>query len=111
MEPASDDPAISVLALPLAMDWLDIGSWPAFGLTGGGDGTGNAIAAPRCVVQDSSRLLVVSDVPRHLLAVVGCEDLIVVHTRDATLICRADQAESIKRLHVTVAICFGSEYI
>jgi hypothetical protein len=37
--------------------------------------------------------------------------MIVVHTRDATLICRADQAESIKRLHATVAARFGGEYI
>ena len=111
MEPASNDPAISVLALPPAVDWLDIGSWPAFGLTRSRDEAGNAIAAPRSVLQDSSRVLVVSDVPGHLLAVVGCEDLIVIHTRDATLVCRTDQAESIKRLHATVATCFGSEYI
>jgi hypothetical protein len=39
-------------------------------------------------------MLVMSDVPGHLLAVVGCEDLIVFHTQDATLICRADDAES-----------------
>jgi mannose-1-phosphate guanylyltransferase len=111
MEPAADDPAITVLAVPLAADWLDIGSWPAFGLTRSRDEAGNAIAAPRSVLQDSVRVLVVSDVPGHLLAVAGCEDLIVVHTRDATLICRADQAESIKRLQATVATRFGGEYV
>jgi len=47
MEPASNDPAISVLALPLAVDWLDIGFWPAFGLTRSRDEAGNAITAPR----------------------------------------------------------------
>jgi mannose-1-phosphate guanylyltransferase len=111
MEPASHDPAISVLALPLTADWLDVGSWPAFGLTRRRDEAGNMIAAPRCVLQDSSGTLVVSDVPGHLLAVVGCDDLIVVHTRDATLVCRAEQAESIKRLHAIVATRFGGEYV
>jgi mannose-1-phosphate guanylyltransferase len=111
MEPASHDPAVAVLAVPLTAEWLDIGSWPAFGLTRSRDEAGNAVAAPHTVLQDSSGMLVVSDDPGHLLAIVGCQDLIVVHTRDATLVCRADQAEAIKRLHATVAARFGGEYV
>ena len=111
MEPASQDPAVSVVAVPLPLRWLDIGSWPSFGRTLDRDAAGNAAAAPRCVLQDCSRTMAVSDDPTHLLAILGCEDLIVVHTRDVTLVCRADHAEAVKRLHQQVAERFGDEYV
>jgi mannose-1-phosphate guanylyltransferase len=110
MEPASQDPTVAVAAMPLSMQWLDIGSWPSFGQTLSRDAAGNAQAAPRCVLQDCSRTLAISEDATHLLAIVGCEDLIVVHTRDATLVCHAAHAEAIKRLHQTVAARFGEEY-
>ncbi len=34
----------------------------------------------------------------HLVALVGCENLVVIHTDDATLVCRADRAGEVKRL-------------
>ena len=33
MEPASKDPAMNVVAVPMPLQWLDIGSWPSFGQT------------------------------------------------------------------------------
>lgn len=98
MEPASRDARFEVLALPLAVDWLDIGSWNAFARMCRRDGDGNALAADHCTLIDSRNSLVASDDPGHLIAMIGCDELIVVHTADATLICRADQAESVKRL-------------
>ena len=55
--------------------------------------------------------LVASSDPEHLIATIGCEDLIIVHTPDATLVCRADRAEAIKELHRLVAERFGDEYL
>jgi mannose-1-phosphate guanylyltransferase len=43
--------------------------------------------------------MVVSDDPAHTVAVLGCEDLIVVHTRDATLVMPRGRAEELKALH------------
>ena len=34
----------------------------------------------------------------HLTAVVGASDLVVVHTKDATLVCPKDKAQEIKAL-------------
>jgi mannose-1-phosphate guanylyltransferase len=34
----------------------------------------------------------------HLLAVIGADDLIVVHTADATLVCPRNRAQDIKQL-------------
>ena len=46
---------------------------------------------------------VASSVDGHLLALVGCEGLVVVHTPTATLVMPADQAQRVKELHARVA--------
>ncbi|MHC4949014.1 MAG: mannose-1-phosphate guanylyltransferase, partial [Planctomycetota bacterium] len=51
---------------------------------------------------DSHGVLAVSDDPEHTIATVGCDDLIVVHTRDVTLVCPASQAERVKELAAKV---------
>jgi mannose-1-phosphate guanylyltransferase len=54
--------------------------------------------------------LIASSDARHLITAIGCEDLIIIHTPDATLVCRKDQAEGIKELHRLVGERFGKEY-
>jgi len=111
MEPASRDPLVRVAALPMRLRWLDIGSWPMYARTLERDDRGNAVAAAKVLVQDSKNTLVASSDPNHLVTVLGCEDLIVVHTPDATLICSRSQAEAIKQLHELVRRRFGDEYV
>jgi mannose-1-phosphate guanylyltransferase len=110
MEPASQDPAVQVAAIPMQLRWLDVGSWPAFAETCPHDAQGNALAAPRHEVQESSGCLIVSDDPEHLVALIGCRDMIVVHAGNATLVCRAEMAEQIKELQKRVAARFGGRY-
>jgi mannose-1-phosphate guanylyltransferase len=43
-------------------------------------------------------MTVVSDDPAHLIATVGCEDLVIVHTADATLVMPRAEAERVKDL-------------
>ena len=109
MEPASRDPQVRVAALPMSLDWLDVGSWPAFARTCPQDAEGNALAAARHLLLDTRRTLVASSDPQHLIATIGCEDLIVIHTPEATLVCRSDQAETIKQLHQMLGERFGDE--
>ena len=40
----------------------------------------------------------------------GCRDLIVIHTKNATLICPADKAELIKDLYNEAAKQFGGKF-
>ena len=111
MEPASRDPAFQVAAIPMPLEWLDIGSWPMFAETCPHDGEGNAIGAERHVLLNSRGTLVASDDPGHVIAAVGCEDLLIVHTPDATLVCRADCAEDIKKVYSLIGERFGAEYL
>jgi mannose-1-phosphate guanylyltransferase len=96
MEPATRNPLVRVAAIPMQLNWLDIGSWPAFAQTCPHDDRGNALAARRHLLHETAGCTAVSSDPDHLIAMIGCQDLIVVHTPDATLICHADMAEKIK---------------
>jgi mannose-1-phosphate guanylyltransferase len=111
MEPASRDSSLRVAAIPMPLRWLDVGSWPMFAKTCTTDENGNALAAETRILVGTSNTLVASSDPKHLIATVGCEDLVIVHTPDATLICRADSAEAVKELQRLVAERFGGEYV
>ena len=106
MEPASKDAKVKVIAVPMPLSWLDVGSWPAFAETCAHDEQGNAMGEGKHLLMDTRNTLVASSEPGHLIATVGCDDLIIIHTPDATLVCRKDQAEAIKQLHAKV----GGEY-
>ncbi|MCW2608104.1 MAG: putative mannose-phosphate guanylyltransferase [Frankiales bacterium] len=101
MEPASTSEEFTVVALPLAARWLDVGSWPAYGEALGRDESGNAVSA-RAVVHASRDCVVASSDPDHLVTLVGCEGLVVVHTPTSTLVMPADDAQRVKELHALV---------
>jgi mannose-1-phosphate guanylyltransferase len=111
MEPASRDSALSVAAVPMSLDWIDVGSWATFAGACPTDEQGNAIAAGNHILEQTSGTVVASADPEHLIAVLGCEGLVVVHTRDATLVCRKEQAEAVKKLQGEVARKFGGAYL
>ena len=111
MEPASRDTAVTVAAIPMPLRWLDVGSWPSFAETCPRDENGNALAAGRAMLLDTHGTLAVSSDPTHLIATIGCEGMIVVHTPDATLICRADCADAIKELHGQIADRYGRDAV
>jgi len=102
MEPASTSPDFVVAALPLAAHWLDVGSWPAYGDAVGRDDAGNALGDGLREVVASRDCVVASSDPDHLIALVGCLGLVVVHTPAATLVMPADQAQRVKELHALV---------
>ncbi len=102
MEPASTSPDFTVAALPLAARWLDVGSWPAYGAAVGVDEDGNAVGAAHAVLHASRDNVVASSDPDHLVTLVGCEGLVVVHTPTATLVMPAAQAQRVKELHALV---------
>jgi mannose-1-phosphate guanylyltransferase len=111
MEPASRDASVQVAAVPMPLKWLDVGSWPSFALTCPMDGKQNATGEGKSLLMDSQGMLVASSDPSHLIVTVGCQNLMVIHTPEATLICPADQAERIKEVQQLVAAKFGPGYI
>lgn len=106
MEPASreKDHSVSVCTVSTDVSWLDVGSWPSYGETLKPDADGNrrgaaAAGESGAVLLDCRDTLVVSDDPSHTVTALGMRDVIIVHTRDATLVMPRSQAESLKKLH------------
>ena len=100
MEPASTDREVSVCTVMMDVDWLDVGSWPSFAETVSRDADGNRSAGRGdSVLHASTDSLVVNAQPGHTVAVLGASDLIVVHTKDATLVMPRSRAEDLKSLH------------
>lgn len=103
MEPASTDTKVSVACVEMDLSWLDVGSWPSYGETLTPDEHGNrrggALGKETGIVMHGKNNLVVSSDPKHTVALLGCEDLIVVHTPEATLVMPREKAEELKNLH------------
>ena len=88
--------ALHVAVAECRFDWDDIGSWTALRNHLTADSNGNV--ATGLFAELDSRNLIVSGQPNHLVAAIGVENLVIVTTPDATLVCRADQAQRIKEL-------------
>jgi mannose-1-phosphate guanylyltransferase len=111
MEPASKDPNVQVATITLDVSWLDVGSWPAFAKTCTTDGQNNSVYSNLFESLNTKNCIVVSDSQDHLIATIGCENLIIIHTSDATLVCSKNDAESIKELTKVLAQKFGHKFI
>lgn len=77
--------------------WDDVGSWTALPNHFPADTQGNVCVGSCHALQSSNNILLSRD-PQHLIAVLGANDLIVVHTPDATLVCPRSQAAHLKQL-------------
>ncbi len=85
---------ICLLEAPFA--WDDVGSWEALSRLHEADADGNTIVGAHCGV-DTSGCIVRSE-GDHLVATLGVEDLIVVHTPDATLVASRRDENAIREL-------------
>ena len=109
MEPASRDPEVAIAALPLGVEWADIGSWPAYGTLLPTDASANA-SMGLTALSECSGTIAVSAEEGHLVACLGCEDLVVVHTADATLVCPRSRADELKKLYGQVSAIEGGRF-
>jgi mannose-1-phosphate guanylyltransferase/mannose-6-phosphate isomerase len=83
------------VVLPVEMGWSDIGTWNAVWEASGKDEAGNVISGDAVTV-DTRRSLVRAD--NILVATAGVEDLVIVATPDAVLVCRRDASQSVRRV-------------
>lgn len=88
--------AQNVITVKAKFDWDDVGEWPAIERHFAPDSSGNVVKG-NAIVRDAHRNIVINE-DGHLTAVLGVEDLIIVQTKDATLICPKNRAQEIKAL-------------
>lgn len=88
--------ADNVVMLPASFDWDDVGSWTAIARHHAADASRNTIVGGGIVEQGSGNIIVSGD--GHVTAVFGADDLVIVHTADATLVCPRAKTQEIKAL-------------
>jgi mannose-1-phosphate guanylyltransferase len=81
-----------ILLLPAAVGWSDIGTWRSLHEFLGG-GKGNVFFGD-VIAEDCRNILVRSD--RGVVAVLGMEDVVVVRSGDAVLVCPRSRSEEVK---------------
>ncbi len=102
--------ADNVVVVPSSFDWDDVGAWPAVPKHYQKDAGGNVMRG-RVVVEAARNNIIFSE-GDHLTAVLGADDLIVVHTPDATLVAPKAKAQEIKQLLKRVeALKDGARYL
>lgn len=85
----------NVYVLKGDFDWNDVGSWEEVYKISGKDENENVLIGNH-FTRDTRGCLI--DSPNRFIATLGVEDLIVVETDDALLICRRDRAQQVKDL-------------
>lgn len=92
--------AKQVVAAIAEFDWDDVGHWTALPKHLGADEKGNTIqAAPeKILLHEATDNIIVSE--GKTIALCGVQNLVVVQTADALLICHRDAVENIKKLPV-----------
>ncbi|SHO47111.1 mannose-1-phosphate guanylyltransferase [Anaerocolumna xylanovorans] len=97
-----------IYTVPGAFGWDDVGSWLAVERIRKTNEFGNIVAgniitinSKNCIIEGANKLI----------ATVGIEDLIIVDSEDATLICDKRSANDIKKILDNLKICNRNEYI
>ena len=88
--------------------WDDVGSWLAVERIKKTNEFGNVVNG-NIITVNSHNCIIQGE--KKLIAAVGLEDMIVVDTEDATLICSKDHAGDIKKVLENLKICNREEYV
>lgn len=87
--------ARDVAAVPVQIGWSDIGSWQTLMELLQPDAQGNTVTGEH-IVFASHNTLIYS--PKKLVAAIGLEDMIVVETDDALLICPRSRCQDVRQV-------------
>ena len=86
----------NMVVIPLESDWKDLGSWDAIYDLQEKDTNGNVIAG-KVIDRGSKNSLIYSN--SKLVSTIGVDNLVVVETQDAVLVCDKDKSEAVKDLY------------
>lgn len=103
MEKASD-----VYTIPGNFGWDDVGSWLALERINKTNEYGNMVRGD--VISINTKNTIVQG-NKKLIATVGVEDLVIVDTDDALLICSKDSTQDVKRVIENLKICNRNELV
>ena len=91
-------------------NWLDVGCWPALAETLAVDDHNNAVDSPTYAFHGFRRQRRGQPRSDHLISTIGINDMIIVHTKDVTLVCPKDQAQRVKEMVDKAKEKYGDRY-
>ena len=86
----------NVIVAECTFDWDDVGSWTALRNQISPSENNNVVQGTHKGL-DSENCIIVGD-SNHLIATIDVDDLIIVHTDDATLVCKSESAQRVKEI-------------
>ena len=84
-----------LLLVPGDFEWADIGNWAELGDRVHADVHGNSVEGESVLVDTTGSLILGS---RRLVAAIGLDDMIIVDTEDALLVCPRSRAQDVRKV-------------
>jgi mannose-1-phosphate guanylyltransferase/mannose-6-phosphate isomerase len=81
--------------VPVTFQWSDVGSWGSLDEVAEKDKAGNVVTG-RVIDLESKHSIVYAD--RRVVATIGLQNMVVVDTPDATLVCPKSRAQDVKKV-------------
>lgn len=100
--------AENIYILGGAFGWDDVGSWLAVGRLQKSNEFGNVIAGNAVTIDTRNSII---QGGKKLIATVGLQNIIIVDTEDALLVCDKGSAGNIKKVLENLKICNRNEYL
>lgn len=100
--------AKNIFVLPGSFGWDDVGSWLALERINKTDDYKNVVDGNVITIDTTNSIIQAKE---KLVAAVGVEDLIIVDTDDALLVCRKSDAGKIKKILENLKVCNRKEYL
>lgn len=100
--------AENIYTVPGTFGWDDMGSWLAIERIRKTNEYGNVVSGNVITIDSKNSII---DGNNKLIATVGVEDLIIVDSEDAILICKKDSSRDIKKVLENLKICNRVEYL
>lgn len=100
--------AENIFILPGVFGWDDVGSWLAVERIQKSNESGNVVTGNIITINSKNNII---QGGKKLIAAVGLENLIIVDTEDATLICDKGNTPDIKLVLENLKICNREEYL
>ena len=100
--------ATAIYTLPGNFGWDDVGSWLALERIQKTNESGNTVNGDVITINTKDSIIVGD---KKLIAVVGLENVVIVDTEDATLICGKNATQDVKKVIENLKICNRSELV
>jgi len=104
--------ARQVVVIPsVDLGWFDVGSWESIFDVLKSDSSGNITMRGESVLFDTQGTLICEESPERLVVTVGVEDLIIIDSGNALLVCDRKQAQRVKEVVNYLKKNHRSEYL